>query len=260
MSVAAGNNHLVVLTTSGSIYTWGAGEQGQLGRKIIERRKIHGTTPEKVSLHLRSRKANVIGAGNYNSFAVDSEGTVWGWGLNNMGQTGTGFRSEESDSQVLLPSEVVGLDPENLSGATVVQIVGGEHHTLFLTSDGRVFACGRSNGGQLGLPDDHPAFQDPEHPGMVAVPTLVPFPPAEDDEADPIVHISAGTHNNMAVTASGALFTWGEGNQGELGIGEDTDAKTPTMIVRRRGGSWRAVAAACGGQHSIGLFRKRTAD
>ncbi|TDL19080.1 RCC1/BLIP-II [Rickenella mellea] len=251
-SVSAGNNHLVVLTTHGHVYTWGAGEQGQLGRKILERSKVHGTTPEKVILHVRSRRAVAIGAGDFTSFAVDDEGQVWGWGLNNMGQAGTG---DEEDKVVLQPRVVVGLGKTDLGGATVVKVAGGEHHTIFLTSDGRVFACGQSNGGQLGIPDDHPALSNdnPDGAGIVYAPTLVPFP----DTDDPVVHISAGTRNNLAVTTSGALYSWGEGNSGELGVGSETNAWQPKVVVRREGGSWKAISAACGGQHCLGLFRKK---
>ncbi|PAV20470.1 RCC1 BLIP-II [Pyrrhoderma noxium] len=235
-SVAAGNNHLVVLTTHGNIYTWGAGEQGQLGRKIIERRKIHGTTPEKVTLKSRSLKAVVVGAGNYTSFAVDEKGGVWGWGLNNMAQVGTGY-------------EVLG------EGVRVKSISGGEHHTLFLTSDGRVFAVGRANGGQLGIPEDNEKLKSEDFKGFIAEPVHIPFPdPASED---PVVHISAGIHSNFAVTAAGALYAWGESNQGELGLGDETEAKTPQVLVRKVGGSWQAIAASCGGQHSIGLFKKK---
>lgn len=255
-SVAAGNNHLVVLTTHGNIFTWGAGEQGQLGRKVLERRKIHGTTPEKIVLRARTRKAVVVGAGNYTSFAVDDKGDVWAWGLNNMGQTGTGFTSAAADSEVGLPKKVVGLSKSELEGDHVVQIAGGEHHTLFLTAAGKVFACGRSNGGQLGLPEDHPAFQDldEEHQDLVAVPTLVPFP----DDDDPVVHISAGIHNNMAITEDGALYTWGTGPQSELGVAGESEVKTPKMIVRRDGGAWAACTGSCGGQHTLALLRKKT--
>ncbi|KAL5527250.1 hypothetical protein ACEPAG_6041 [Sanghuangporus baumii] len=256
-SVAAGNNHLVVLTTFGNIYTWGAGEQGQLGRKIIERRKIHGTTPEKVTLRSRSLKAVAVGAGNYASFAVDEKGGVWGWGLNNMGQIGTGHEDED-DNMIPQPQRIDVLSPEALgNGARITQIVGGEHHTLFLSSDGRVFACGRANGGQLGLPSDHTAFKAEGYKGFIVTPTHVSFPDSESE--DPVVHISAGTHTNFAVTSAGALYAWGEGNQGELGIGDDMDAKTPTVVVRKEGGSWKAIAAECGGQHSLGLFRKKVA-
>ena len=256
VSVVAGNNHLVVLTTHGNIYTWGAGEQGQLGRKVLERRKIHGTTPEKIVLGTRTRKAVVVGAGNYASFAVDETGDVWAWGLNNMGQTGTGFTNAAADAEVQLPKKVVGLSKKDLGDDTVVQIVGGEHHTLFLTSGGKVYACGRSNGGQLGIPSDDPIFKDrdEDHQDLLEVPTLVPFP----DDDDPVVHISAGIHNNMAVTKDGALYTWGTGPQSELGAGAESELKTPKMIVRRDGGAWAAVMGSCGGQQTLALLRKKS--
>jgi regulator of chromosome condensation len=252
VSVASGNDHLLVLTTHGNIFTWGVGEKSQLGRKIIERRKMHGTVPEKITLGSRSRKAVVVGAGHYHSFAVDDSGDVWGWGLNSMGQTGTGY-TFPSDSEVFLPKKVIGLSKEELGGETVVEIVGGDHHSLFRTSGGKVYACGRVNAGQLGLPKDHPAFKGDTDLDFLPEPVHVPFP----DEDDPIVQISAGAHNNSAVTKGGALYAWGQGTQSELGVGDESEVRTPRLVVRREGGSWTAVAVACGGQHTLGLFRKK---
>ncbi|THV08325.1 RCC1/BLIP-II [Dendrothele bispora CBS 962.96] len=250
-SITTGGNHLLVLTTHGNIYTWGAGEQAQLGRKVMERRKIHGTVPEKINLGARSRKAKVIGAGAFHSFAVDNAGDVWGWGLNTMGQLGTGWESSD-DAQVQLPQKVRRLSKEELGGDTVVEISGGEHHSLFLTSSGKVYSCGRSNAGQLGLPDNDPVFKDRVDPDFFPEPVQVKFP----DDDDPVVHIATGTHNNLAVTTHGALYCWGQGTQGELGV-PDVEVKTPRMIVRREGGSWAAIKVACGGQHTLGLFRKK---
>jgi regulator of chromosome condensation len=251
-SIASGGNHLVLLTTHGSIYTWGAGEQAQLGRRVLERRKIHGTVPEKVTLGTRARKAIAVGAGAFHSFAVDDKGDVWGWGLNSMGQTGTGYQSSE-DSVVQLPKKVKQLGKDELNGDRVVQIKGGTHHTLFLTANGKVYACGRSNAGQLGLSDDHEAFKDQVDPDFVAEPALVSFL----DPEDPIIQISCGTHNSAAVTRGGALYSWGQGVQGELGLGDVEEARTPRVVVRKDGGAWFAAAVSCGGQHTVGLFRKK---
>ncbi|PPQ77413.1 hypothetical protein CVT25_010995 [Psilocybe cyanescens] len=251
-SIAAGNNHLLVLTTHGHIYSWGAGEQSQLGRKVMERRKIHGTVPEKVTLGTRIRKATVVGAGAFHSFAVDDKGDVWGWGLNSMGQTGTGYASSE-DSVVQLPKKIQKLSKEVLGDDVVIQIVGGTHHTLFLLQSGKVYACGRSSSGQLGLPEDDPAFKDQVDPDFVTEPVLVPFP----DSDDPVVQISCGSHNNSAVTRGGSLYSWGQGVQGELGLGDEEEVKTPQVVVRKDGGAWFAASVSCGGQHSIGLFRSK---
>ena len=247
VNVSTGNNHLLVLTTTGNIFSWGAGEQGQLGRKILERRKIHGTNPERVVLGARGRRAVAVGAGSFHSFAVDEEGTVWGWGLNSAGQTGTGINLADSDSIVQTPRRVLGLD-----GIQIVEICGGDLHTLFLSADGRVFACGRSDSAQLGLPLEHPAMADVDH---LMEPVHVPFPDSHED--DPVVHISAGTRFNAAVTRGGAMYAWGEGAQGEVGIVDQERVQTPTVVVRRSGGSWAAIHVSCGGQHSLGLFRKR---
>ncbi|KAG5342307.1 hypothetical protein C0989_003436 [Termitomyces sp. Mn162] len=250
-AIAAGTNHLLVLTTHGNVLTWGAGEQAQLGRKVLERRKIHGTVPEKITLGNRGRKAVRVGAGSWHSFAVDDEGDVWGWGLNSMGQTGTGYESA-GDAVVQLPTKVKRLSKEELGGDTVEQIVGGDHHTLFLTASGKVYACGRSNAGQLGLADDDPAFEDCMHSEFLPEPTLVTFP----DMEDPVIQVSSGSHNNLAVTQAGALYCWGQGIQGELGV-SDEEVKTPRIVVRKEGGSWAAVSVSCGGQHTLGLFRKK---
>ena len=145
------------------------------------------------------------------------------------------------------PRRVLGLN-----GIQIVEIVGGDLHTLCLSADGRVFACGRSDSAQLGLPFDHSAMADTDH---VVELVHVPFPDPHED--DPVVHISAGTRFNVAVTRDGAMYTWGEGAQSEVGIANQEGVQTPTVVVRRASESWAAFDVSCGGQHSLGLFRKR---
>lgn len=255
VDVAAGNDHVVVLTTHGNIYTWGTGERGQLGRKVLERHKINGTAPERIVIGARTNRAVLVGAGNYASFAVDTDGTVWGWGANSTGQTGTGYVNPSTDREVHSPKKVLGLSAEELGGGErVIQIAGGDDHTLFLTSQGRVFACGLSIGGQLGLADDDVAFKDRKSPDFLDRPVLVSMP--EELEDDPVVQISAGTRTSMAITMDGALYMWGEGSQSELGAGDEEMLKVPTVIVRKDR-SWSAVMGSCGGQHALALLRQR---
>lgn len=53
----------------------GNGQQAQLGRKIIERRKTNGLDPERLAI----RNIVLIGSGSYHSFAVDKAGVVYAW-------------------------------------------------------------------------------------------------------------------------------------------------------------------------------------
>lgn len=103
VSIAAGCDHAVLLTADGHVWTFGNGQQGQLGRKIIERRKYHGLVPEKLVL---GRKSVVIGAGvcrlsgflsqrhshygfqTYTTFAVAKDGSTFACGLNQFRQCG----------------------------------------------------------------------------------------------------------------------------------------------------------------------------
>ena len=239
---------MLVLTTHGNLFAWGASEQGQLGRKVGERHKINGTIPEKVGL----RKVVAIGAGAYHSFAVDQQGDVYGWGLNTMGQTGTGYVSKEGSDVVHGPTKVEGLSRSDLGGDRVVEIVGGTHHTLFRTEQGKVYGVGRCDAGQLGLADDDKNYKERTNPDFIAEPSLITVP----DASDPIGQISCGSQCSAAVTEAGALYTWGQGLQGELGVAED-EVRTPRVIVRSEGGSWHALAVSCGGQHTLGLLRKK---
>lgn len=150
-AVCCGDDHVLALTTEGEVLTWGNGQQMQLGRRIIERRKINGLTPEKLSL----KNIVLIGAGAYHSFAVNKDGKVFAWGLNSLKQTGI----DTVEDIIPVPREVPALNPKEL-GASVVQIQAGQHHSLFLLSDGRVFGTGRCDGFELGIDESHPAMQE----------------------------------------------------------------------------------------------------
>lgn len=80
-----------------------------------------------------------IFAGRNHSFAtVGEEKHLFAWGLNNNGQLGIG---ETGDTY--LPTRVAG----PLAEKSVISVVGGEHHTLALTSDGEVYGFGKNDDG-----------------------------------------------------------------------------------------------------------------
>ena len=117
---------------------------------------------------------------------MDADGHVYAWGLNQYGQLGL---EVEDETIVWTPTLVPSLSPLELGNdARVTQISGGEHHTLFLLSDGRVFAAGRFDSSQLGLAPDHPATKKMKEQDRVYIstPARVFFPPeASADKPNP---------------------------------------------------------------------------
>ncbi|XP_055979564.1 regulator of chromosome condensation isoform X3 [Sorex fumeus] len=100
VKVASGNDHLVMLTADGELYTLGCGEQGQLGRvpelfanrggrQGLERLLV----PKCVILKSKGSRAHVrfqdAFCGAYFTFAISREGHVYGFGLSNYHQLGT---------------------------------------------------------------------------------------------------------------------------------------------------------------------------
>src|ERR1700761_1518029 len=73
VQAACGNDHVLALTTQGHVWVWGNGQMGELGRKIIERRKVNGLAPERLAL----RRVKSIATGRTHSFAVDYKGVVY---------------------------------------------------------------------------------------------------------------------------------------------------------------------------------------
>ena len=92
--IAVGRLHVVAVTASGLVYTWGSALEGQLGAPSGDLCRP-GATPwfecSQTPLLVPTLTGAVsAGAGTYHSLAVLSNGTVWAWGANDSGQLGDG--------------------------------------------------------------------------------------------------------------------------------------------------------------------------
>jgi regulator of chromosome condensation len=102
-----------------------------------------------------------VNGGKHHSFALDSSGVVWAWGLNGNRQCGIDTSRPEAHEDIIsVPTQVDGLHPDKHNGSRVVEISGGEFHSLFLFDNGEVWGCGRNDSHELGLSEDHPAQDD----------------------------------------------------------------------------------------------------
>lgn len=95
----------------------------------------------------------------------------------------------------------------------IVKFVAGRKHFLVLLEDGRVFACGSNDAGQLGIGESDLYTSQP-----VWVKELA---------NEKIVDIAAGYSTSAAVTEDGRLYTWGFTKDGLVSINTLTGAIAP---------------------------------
>lgn len=142
--LAAGSNHILSLDNKGNVLAWGSGQQNQLGRRIIERNKLSSLTP--MGMGLPKGKIEKIACGAYHSFAIDKEGKVWGWGLNNFGELGIQANAGDDDAVILKPVKL-----DLLDGHKITEVDGGSHHSVACSDAGHLFVWGRIDGYQVGF-------------------------------------------------------------------------------------------------------------
>src|SRR5208282_3736128 len=82
-------------------------------------------------------------AGAYHSLFLKSDGSLWAMGNNEYGQLGDGTTNEDNHNFSTN-------QPEEIVASGVTAIAAGWDHSLFLKSDGSLWAMGRDDYGQLG--------------------------------------------------------------------------------------------------------------
>lgn len=228
VKIAAGANHLVALTQEHLLYTWGCGEQGQLGRRVLERHKLLGLRPTNVTpRHGRSQvKIGKVVCGSYHTLAISQDDAVYAMGLNNYGQLGLGDHEPRPNAERIEKQW------------RVVDVAAGEHHSLALDDQGILYSFGRHDFGQLGIQGLSERAMNSPHP----IPTL-----------HAITSMAVGGNHNLAVDKDGIVYSWGYGEMGQLGHGVERDEVIPRQINASLKGSVMQVSA--GGQHSIILTK-----
>ena len=110
--------------------------------------------------------------------------------------------------------------------------VGGSH-TVYIKSDGTLWAVGGNEFGQLG---------DGTNENR-----LVPIKIGNDNDWKSVT--LGSNHQTLAIKTDGTLWTWGRNINGQLGDGTNINKNSPTKIGNDN--DWKYVAA--GRQHSIAI-------
>ena len=96
---------------------------------------------------LGGSNAVMVAAAGSHTVAVTSKRELWAWGLNTSGQLGT-----VGPEQLKLTPTLVGGE-DVFGGSPVRMAASGARHTLIVTEEGVLWACGEGEHGALGLND-----------------------------------------------------------------------------------------------------------
>ncbi len=207
-AISAGGRFAMVLKHDGTVWTWGENASGVIGNGTL----AATVAPVQVA---GLTGISSISAGAAFAVAVErTTGSVWTWGANDRGQLGR----TTTAAYATTPGQVVGAaGAGTLSG--IASTAAGGSHVLALRSDGSLLAWGGGATGALGLG----TFADAPVPAPVLT-------PAGTAPLGSIRYISAGAWHSLARTTDGVVLAWGQGGQGQLGLGTPTDRFLPTAV------------------------------
>ena len=140
--VAAGGSHSLFLKRDGSLWAMGNNRGGQLGdwynylyQQYIGGLVVFTNLPDPIV----ASNVTAIAAGGWHSLFLKSNGSLWGMGDNSYGQLGASIYQNLTFSA-----------PVQIVASNVTAIAAGYEHSLFLKSDGSLWAMGNNGYGQLG--------------------------------------------------------------------------------------------------------------
>lgn len=196
------------LGTDGQVHTWGANDEGQLGYDTPVDCGSRGNVACGRAPMPVAGLNDVVGiaAGFDHVVVLREDGTVWSWGANGDGQLG----HSAGENNVMTPTQVPGLE-------NIVQVAAGATLSLALTEDGEVYTWGENDRGQLGLGSS----DGDAHPMPAMVPGL-----------ENVESLAAANAAVLAVRRDGSALAWGHNHRGQAGVGsEEDEILVPTAIV-----------------------------
>ena len=142
--IAAGMYHVMALREDGTVWAWGRNNYGQLGNRT----STTGITPraQQVKKSDGTVLENIvkIEVGDFSSYALDKDGTIWTWGYNGHGRLGIGNTTNQTRGAVKV------LNEQGEEFNNVKDIQAGSEICIAITNDNKVYGWGRNNYGEFG--------------------------------------------------------------------------------------------------------------
>jgi alpha-tubulin suppressor-like RCC1 family protein len=223
-TVSAGNVHTLAVKTNGTLWAWGNGQFGQLGNGVFNSATWTVTQVGTANDWL------TVSAGNRFSLAIKTTGTLWSWGLNNVGQLGISNLINQN-----LPVQVG-------TASNWLKIDAGNQHSLAIDNTGFIYAWGDNTFGQFGNGTNTSSLT----PIMVS-------------SSNNWAEVSAGFDHSMALNTNGILFTFGNNTNGQLCDGTNTASNTMNPISFSNAGLvTQYIAISAGNSFSLAIKNDNT--
>jgi len=212
-------NHSHGIKSDGTLWGWGTGTYGQLG---------NGSASSSYSSPIQIGALTTwsdVSAGQYHTLALKTDGTMWGFGLNNQGQLGLGNLDQKNS-----PNQIGAL-------TTWAVIAAGGDHSAAIKTDGTLWTWGQGQNGALGLGNET-IYSSPKQVGNLT------------NWASLATDISRVV---LAAKTDGTLWSWGENGDGQLGLGNRTKYSSPKQVgsltnwLRVSGGLYGSAAVKTDG-------------
>lgn len=157
-AIGTGKSHTAAITSDGSLWMWGLNADGQIGNGKVFARKENNThtwhhygysyedckavcedKPVKILDHVVS-----VSAGANHTMAVTSDGSLWAWGRNQLGQLGIGTSgTDNKEDEIRKSTPIKVMD-------NVASVSAGNGFTIAVKTDASIWTWGRNTNGQLG--------------------------------------------------------------------------------------------------------------
>jgi len=207
--VECGGYHNAAIKTDGTLWLWGLGNRGMLGDNSL----LDKSSP--IQTVAGGTNWKQVSGGYFHTAAIKTDGTLWLWGGNYLGQLGNNSSSNKSS-----PVQTVS------SGTNWKLVSCGKYHTAAIKTDGTLWTWGQASFGNLG---DNTVT----------------------NKSSPVQTVSAGTNwkevscgddFNAAIKTDGTLWTWGQGTSGQLGDNTTAHKSSPVQTVSG-GTDWKQVSS-----------------
>ena len=214
-SIRTGKKHLIVLTDSGKLYSWGFGEFGALGLSGVTLSAV----PQLVK-PLSNKVVVQIACGEYHTLALTDKGDVYAWGRGFEGQLGI------ATSEVPAPPQYDRKEQRKEEQLLKRQQLLQKHKPSYMDESDEEEINEAIKKTQAAITSKVTITYYPVQ--TAATPKYI-----KTFFNNPIKFIACGPYSSFAINTKGSLYGWGEARLGQVGVGRVLKVDLPQKIEIR---------------------------